>query len=121
MTISVTDGGGTEASGGGTGLAAHWKPACLWLPSQNGRLALWPQRHRDMGDFPARSHSLPSASHSTIGPSTRSEPLGRTVIFTDSDMRCAPPGWIPASPSIAAHAATAAREGRAVVSQFAFL
>src|ERR1039458_5803656 len=66
-----------------------------------------------MVDLPARSHSLPSASHSTIGPSTRSEPLGRTVILTVSDMRCALPGWIPASLSIAARAATAAPEERA--------
>ena len=68
------------------GLAEHWKPFVLWLPSQNGRFALAPHRHSETAGLPVRSHSLPSASVSTIGPSTRSGPLGRTVIFTGSDM-----------------------------------
>src|SRR5579884_2043344 len=40
-----------------------------------------------MAGLPVRSHWRPSASHRMILPSTRSGPLGRTMIFTGSDMK----------------------------------
>jgi len=64
----------------------HWKPTLLCEPSQKGRFSLAPQRHKETAGLPVRSHSLPSASLNTIGPSTRSGPFCRTVIFTDSDI-----------------------------------
>src|SRR6185437_5649821 len=54
----------------------------LWVPSQKGLLAEWPQRHREMEVFPPRSHSVPLQSTSLKGPSTLREPLRRTVILT---------------------------------------
>jgi hypothetical protein len=53
-------------------------------PSQNGRFSLAPHRHNETAGLPVRSHCLPSASVNKIWPSTRSGPLGRTVIFTAS-------------------------------------
>jgi hypothetical protein len=64
------------------GLAAHWNPTRLCDPSQNGRFSLWPHRHNEIAGLPVRSQCLPSASVNEIGPSTRSGPFGRTVIFT---------------------------------------
>jgi len=68
------------------GVASQWKPIRLCAPSQNGRFSLAPQRHKPTVVLPVKSHALPSTSHSTIGPSTRNDPFGRTVIFTGSDI-----------------------------------
>jgi len=61
---------------------SHKKLFRACAPSQNGRFSLIPQRQRLIAGFPVKSHSRPSASFSTMCPSTRSGPLGRTVICT---------------------------------------
>jgi hypothetical protein len=38
------------------------KPMRLWLPSQNGLFAEWPQRHNDITVRPASPNSDPSGS-----------------------------------------------------------
>src|SRR5208283_1501798 len=70
----------------GSGLGALWKPTFLRAPSQNGLFSLAPQRHSATAGLPVRSHCLPARSLSAMAPSTSSGPLGRTVIFTGSDM-----------------------------------
>src|SRR5207302_2311831 len=68
-----------------TASSAPWNPILLWVPSQKGLLTEPPQRHRENAVLPVRSNRLPLISTSSTDPSgasTRSGPLGLTVIFT---------------------------------------
>ena len=63
--------------GGGNSRATTWslKPIRLWLPSQKGLLAEWPQRQREMTVLPARPKSAPLGSRISNSPSMRIGPL----------------------------------------------
>src|SRR5713226_4651597 len=69
--------------GGGNSRAwtSSWKPTVLWLPSQKGLLAEWPQRQRLILVRPARPNGFPSGSTISKSPSTRRGPLWAGVIF----------------------------------------
>src|SRR3954451_20467335 len=59
------------------------KPQDLWVPSQKGRLADWPQRQRaTAGLLAGISNSAPRESMSLKGPSMTRGPLGRIRMVT---------------------------------------
>jgi hypothetical protein len=57
------------------------KPIRLWLPSQKGLLAEWPQRHREITVRPPNPNTWPEASQISNSPSIRNGPLLRGVIL----------------------------------------
>src|SRR5215472_2882678 len=57
------------------------KPTRLWLPSQNGLFAEWPQRQSVIVVRPPSPNAWPIGSRISKSPSTRMEPLFCTVIF----------------------------------------
>ena len=57
------------------------KPNDLWVPSQKGLLAEWPQRQSEIFVRPASPKGFPPGSTISKSPSTRSGPLWEGVIF----------------------------------------
>src|SRR6185312_7222234 len=70
---------------GGVGASSETKPQDLWVPSQKGRLADWPQRQRaTAGLLAGISNSAPRESISLNGPSITRGPLGRMRMVTSA-------------------------------------
>ena len=57
------------------------KPIRLWLPSQKGLLALWPQRQREITVRPESPKAAPVGSKIPNSPSIRMGPFVKTVIL----------------------------------------
>src|SRR3954462_1946696 len=72
-----------QPTAGGVGASSEMKPQDLWVPSQKGRLADWPQRQRaTAGLFAGISNSAPRESISLKGPSITRGPFGRIRMVT---------------------------------------
>ena len=73
----------TFGTGGGRSFAVTVleKPVRLWLPSQNGLLADWPQRQSEITVLPARPKEAPAGSRISKSPSMRRGPLLLQVIL----------------------------------------
>ena len=88
----------TFGLGGGSSRATTGsvKPMRLWLPSQNGLFAEWPQRHNEITVLPANPNVAPVGSQISKFPSMRMGPLFRQLtlvsgIFKDRSTGCAEP------------------------------
>src|SRR5262252_3417874 len=68
-------------TGGGSSRATTLSenPTRLWLPSQKGLFADWPQRHSEMMVRPASPNGAPVGSRISNSPSIRMEPSLLTV------------------------------------------
>ncbi len=69
-------GGGSSRATTVSEKASRW-----WAPSQNGLLAEWPQRHKEIAVLPARPKEAPLGSRISNSPSIRIGPLFWGVIF----------------------------------------
>src|SRR5215469_10085987 len=84
---------GTGGAGGGRSRAwtSSVNPTTLWVPSQKGLLAEWPQRQSEIFVRPASPKGFPPGSTISKSPSTRSGPLCEGVIFVAAmDSRAVP-------------------------------
>ena len=79
--VAYTAGGFGTGGGRAWAFTSDWNTICLWVPSQKGLFADWPQRQSPIEVRPAKSKVFPSASQIVNSPSTRSEPFLLTVIF----------------------------------------